>query len=992
MENSLSAPSLETLRTAAAKFSLLYATTSEEKQDAQRFMFDFIGLFGINKTRLHTEYRVKDTKQRTKFIDGFLKGVGSKEGLLIEMKSRGKDLNDAYAQAMNYVRQLPESDLPRYVLICDFKTFHLYDLKRDENEASVAPIHLNLEDLSAHIDTTFGFLAGYEAIVIQVQEQANIDAAELMGKLHDEFKRVGVKGKDLECYLVRLLFCLFADDSLLFIKQSFLRYVKNHTKIDGSDLHEKLDALFVHLNSDDSKRETKRVPAEICDFPYINGDVFAERLDTYHFTENSRRTLIEACEMDWSKISPSIFGAMFQSIMHHAVDDTLVKSKKRREFGAHYTSEENIERTINPLFMNALKEEFTKIKQSKQANIRTADLQNFQKKLASLNFFDPACGCGNFLVVTYQALRELELEVLEALYPPTESASFATKSIDIEHLVLCDVNQLHGIEIDGGAAQIAIMALWLTDHQMNRKVSDRFGQQFNRIPLNKKGNIITANALTTDWSTIIAPELCHYIIGNPPFIGYDYQNTQQKAEFCSLVKSLNFKPLKTQSTLDYVAAWYFKAAVFMKLNPKIATALVSTSSICQGTQVPLLWPYLIQAGIKINFAHRPFKWTNEASGVAAVTVVIVGFALYDAPKKWLFTHTENKEDKSISTESLLATQINPYLVDAANLLLETRSSPLCKVPSMMLGNVPRDDGHFFLLDDEKAALIKAEPSAEKWIRPFLGAAEFINKKSRWCLWLKDISPSDLQELPLVLERTKKVKAFRLKSTREATVKLADFAKRFGECRQPTSNYLLIPCHSSERREYIPIGYITSDVIIGNSCISLENASLVHFGVLTSKMHQAWMRATCGRLKTDYRYSNTLVYNNFPWPEGVGDYHNLASNTAGTNAKPDKDRKKVLEQQKKLFEDIKTCAQKVLDARKSNAKDSLALLYDPDLMPEDLRKAHNALDKAVDAAYGYKSKAINEAERVAFLLTRYAELTSMPEKVIEKTKKIVKKKM
>ena len=895
---------LNLLRTRAAAFAKDFAKSTYEMGEAQDFIRGLCQVFGLNHRRaVRFEERVKKLGGRRGRIDGFFPGL-----LLVEMKSTGEDLEQAYVQATDYFPGLKDGEMPRYVLVSDFARMHLYDL-----EARTGRLDIPLADLPQHIEA-FLFLAGYEAIATEHQEKINKLAAEQMAGMHDALKATGYTGQDLETYLVRLLFCLFADDTGLFgAKGRFLNLLANHSRNDGTDLHGVLQSLFDTLNRPEDKRSNK-LPEHLAAFPYVNGELFKGTLAQCYFDGAARTTLIDCAELDWSDISPAIFGSLFQAIMHFDDEAAAAKSKKRREFGAHYTSEANILKAIRPLFLDDLQTEFLKIRRDKKK------LAAFHQKLSRLNFFDPACGCGNFLVIAYRELRLLELDVIEAL-----RGGDLIGQLDVDTLILCDVDQFHGIEIDGSAAQIAIVALWLTDHQMNLKVQ-RFGNYYTRIPLVKRANVVCGNALRLDWSVVLPPVKCSFIMGNPPFIGYSYQSKEQKSELERV-----FQGMKGTGVLDYVAAWYIKAAEYIQANPDVPVAFVSTNSICQGEQVALLWGHLLAQGIKIHFAHRTFRWSNEGRGVAAVHCVIVGFGLREPKQRMLYDYGDNIAGEPTAIN---AGNINPYLVDAPTVLIEKRGKPICEdVPVMIKGSQPTDGGHLLLSPEEADSIRQNDPVAAKYIRPFLGSEEFINGIKRYCLWLKDSTAQDRKSSPEIQRRTQGVKAMRLASPKLPTQKLAELPYLFGETRQTDKPYLLIPSVSSEQRQYVPIGYMQPSVIASNLVFMLPSATPYHFGILCSTFHNAWMRTVCGRLKSDYRYSNTIVYNNFPWPASPSDKHKTA---------------------------IEAAAQAILDARKAEEQRcenqgqtcSLATLYAPGNLPADLAKAHAQLDKPFDAAYGY----------------------------------------
>ena len=908
------------IKSRALLFSKTWADACNEDSEAKPFWIDFFEIFGITDKRVATfELNVKKLGGAQGFVDLFWPGV-----LLVEHKSRGKSLDSAVDQAMGYLHHLAERDLPQLVVVCDFGRFRVRRLATGET------VEFELQHLHKHVKL-FGLLAGYKVQDIQAEDPVNIKAAERMGRLHDALKASGYGGHALEVLLVRLLFCLFADDTGIFQPaQSFRDFVEERTAPDGSDLGPRLGQLFQVLNTHESQR-SPNIDEQLGKFAYINGKLFEETLPMADFNTAMREALLDACALDWSAISPAIFGSLFQSIM----DD-----KARRNLGAHYTSEANILKLIKPLFLDELHAEFERVKGNRNK------LFEFHKKLRQLTFFDPACGCGNFLVISYRELRELELKVLRADHEL--SAHKGQLTVDVHALIGVNVDQFYGIEIEEFPAQIAQVALWLVDHQMNLRVSEEFGLYFARIPLKSSPGIRHANALRLDWNEVLPAQRCTYLLGNPPFLGKTYQSKEQKADLADVMQGIH-----GAGDLDFVCGWYVLAAKYMQSSTGTQAAFVSTNSITQGEQVAVLWGEMQRLGMHIHFAHRTFQWSNEASGKAAVHCVIVGFGPQDQAVKTIYEY----EDIKGLPHAVPAKRINAYLVDAPDVFLNKRATPACKVGPMSNGGKPTDGGHLLLSDEEKEHLIALEPKAANWIRPFLMGDEFINNISRWCLWLVNVPPAELRSMPHVLKRVEGVRAMREASTKAATVALASTPTLFGEIRQPkSSRYLAIPKVSSERRQFIPIGYLDNEVICGDKIFFVDDASLLTFGVLTSTMHNAWMRYTCGRLKSDYSYSNTIVYNNFPWPgfagEPLSDKHRNA---------------------------IEQAAQCVLDARAKFADSSLADLYDPLTMPPALLKAHQKLDAAVDAAYlpssGKKSYA-SDAERVAFLFELYQRITSL----------------
>jgi len=888
----------------ALKFSKEWADTSNEEADAKPFLVEFFNVFGITSKRVSTfEHRVKKLDDKDGYIDLLWKGT-----ILIEMKSRGKNLDKAFEQAKDYLHGLKEHELPKYILISDFENFRLHDLEETKT------IEFKLNDLVNNVQH-FGYLLGYQKKVYKEQDPANIKAAELMGKLHDRLEEIGYTGHPLEVYLVRLLFCLFAEDTTIFNKQQFQEYIEQRTNIDGSDLASKLQELFQVLNTPKDKR-FKNLDEQLADFPYVNGKLFEENLPTASFDSKMRQALLDCTYIDWSKISPAIFGSMFQSVMN---------PKERRNLGAHYTSETNILKLIKPLFLDELWKEFENIKDNKNK------LGEFHRKISTYKFLDPACGCGNFLIITYRELRLLELEVLRALNKSGQ------RVIDVSSIILIDVDQFYGIEYEEFPARIAEVAMWLIDHQMNMLISNEFGQYFVRLPLKKAAQIHHADALETDWENVISKNELSFIIGNPPFIGSKIMKQNQRDQ---IVKQ--FDNAEGSGVLDYVSGWYIKAAKYI-LNTKIKVAFVSTNSIVQGEQTSILWePMISKYNVKIHFAHRTFKWSNEAKGNAAVFCVIVGFANYDTPNKSIFEY----EDIKGEAHEIKVKNINPYLVDAKDIVIKKRTTPLCNVPKMSFGNMPLDGGNLILSDEEKIEFLKIEPNAEKYILPLVSAFEFLNGKKRWCLWLVNAEPSELKQLPEVLKRVEAVRKFRLDSVAPSTQKFAATPTLFRDRNRPDT-FIVVPRVSSENRPYIPFGFFDKNSIVSDTCMSIPNGNKYHFGVLMSKMHMAWVKYICGRLKSDFRYSKDIVYNNYPWPENPNE---------------------------KQIGAIEKATEKVLEAREHFPNSSLADLYSPLTMPEQLVKAHNELDKAVDLAYRPQAFT-SEANRMEFLFGLYEKYTA-----------------
>ena len=918
----------------ALKFSREWADEASEDAEAKSFWDGFFEVFGVPRRRVGTfEKKVKKLDGKDGFIDLLWKGV-----LLVEHKSRGKDLDRAHAQARDYFAGLTDAELPKYLLVSDFARFRLYDLESGE-----PPMEFALRDLHKQVKR-FGFIAGYQARTYKDEDPVNVQAAERMGRLHDALKAAGFDGHALEVLLVRLLFCLFADDTGIFPRHAFSELVAQRTGVDGADLGLWLAQLFQTLNTPATKRQST-LDAQLAEFPYVNGKLFEEPLPFANFNATMRQQLLDAAALDWSRISPAIFGSMFQSVMD---------AKARRNLGAHYTSEKNILKLIGPLFLDGLKAELEKI------GSHEAKLREFHARLGTLRFLDPACGCGNFLVIAYRELRLIELEVLNRLY--AKQGSVFTRVGD--H-VLVDVDQFYGIEIEEFPAQIAQVALWLMDHQMNLQVAERFGEYFARLPLTKSPTIVHENALRIDWASVIPKEKLSYILGNPPFIGSKLMTEGQRTDLLAVAGKL-----KGAGVLDFVCAWHLKATAYAE-GTGIGIAFVSTNSICQGEQVGILWGELLARGWRIAFAHRTFRWNNEAKGVAAVHCIIVGMSRTPPSPRRLFDY----ETVGGEPQEVAAGNINPYLVDAHDVLLLNRSKPLCDVPEIGIGNKPIDGGYYLLTPEERDLLLQAEPNAARFIKRWFGATEFLNGIERYCVWLADAEPSAIRAMPAVLALVEKVRRYRLgeidaKSGREAkagqsSLALAPTPTRFHVENLPKTSYLLLPRHFSENRDYMPSGFMSPNDLSGDANLIVSSDDLCFFGVISSRMHMAWIRTTCGRIKSDYRYSAGIVYNNFPWPEPLDD-----------KARPA----------------IEAAAQGVLDVRAAFPDSTLADLYDPLTMPPVLVKAHQQLDRAVDVAYLAVEKAAGrkapklgtDAERVAFLFERYQALTSLLP--VTKTKK------
>jgi hypothetical protein len=899
------------IKSRALAFSKEWENENSEDAEAKSFWDDFFNVFGISRRRVATfEQQVKKVDDKAGFIDLLWKGT-----ILVEHKSRGKSLDKAYQQAKDYFPGLKEAELPRYILVSDFENFRLYDLDTKEQH------DFTLNKLADHVHL-FGFIAGYQKRSYKDQDPVNVAAAELMGRLHDKLKNIGYEGHHLELYLVRLVFMLFADDTNIWEKGIFYDYLDLHTREDGSDLAAHISQLFEVLNTPKDKR-LRNLDESLAAFPYINGKLFEEHLPTAAFDSSMRKALMDCCGLDWGTISPAIFGSLFQSVMDE---------KARRNLGAHYTSEKNILKLIKPLFLDELWSDFESAKGDNRK------LQKLHEKISKLRFLDPACGCGNFLIMAYRELRLLEMEIVK------QQLKGQTVT-DISTFFTIDVDRFYGIEYEEFPAQIAQVAMWLIDHQMNMKASETFGEYYVRLPLKKSATVIQGNALRIDWQSLLEPlpwetadPKYNYILGNPPFIGKHLQNTEQKKDMENVFVGVN-----GAGVLDYVTAWYIRAAQYMQTSLTTKAAFVSTNSISQGEQVGILWNELFNKyKIKIHFAHRTFSWTNEAKGNAAVHVVIIGFAHFDTTDKKVYEYEHRKSEP----HELKVKNINPYLVEGNDNFLISRKKPISRVPEMLYGNKIVDGGFFLFNDKEKKMFLESEPNSIKFFKPILSGDEFLNNKNRWVIYLKDADPKELKSLPKVLERIEQVRKYRLSSTKKQTQQSSSTPTLFAEPRQPEKDFLLIPRTSSENRIYIPFGFFSKEFIVNDSCTALPNASNYHFGILSSLMHMAWVKITCGRLESRYRYSNTIVYNNFPWP---------------------------LSPTEKQIAAVEQAAQNVLDARAQFPSSSLADLYDPNTMPPVLVKAHQQLDKAVDLCYRPQPFA-TETKRIEYLFELYDQYT------------------
>ena len=912
---------------AAAEFAERWKGRGYERGESQPFWIDLLSnVYGVetpsNGFITFEDHRMVDSSN---FIDGRIRSTK----VLIEQKSLGKDLRkgilqsdgsllNPFQQARRYVVSLPVSEHPRWIVTCNFSEFLVYDMEKPNGE----PEQILLENFGKEYYRLM-FLVDAKNEHLSKEMQVSIQAGEIVGRIYeallkqyDDNSPEALRWLNILC--VRIVFCLYAEDAGIFTHDQFHNFLVTY---EAKDLRRALRDLFEVLNTPKEKR-SKYLQEELAAFPYTNGGLFEEEIEIPQFTEELKQTLLQnaSLDFDWSEISPTIFGAVFESTLN---------PETRRSGGMHYTSIENIHKVIDPLFLNDLRSELDEILEEKVEKQRQKKLDNYQNKLASLTFLDPACGSGNFLTETYLSLRRLENEAIRERY---HGQTMMGEFVDA---VKVSINQFYGIEINDFAVTTATTALWISEAQMLAETERIIHHDIDFLPLKSYTNIHEGNALRMDWETVIPKERLNYIIGNPPFVGARIMSESQKQDVLDIFGA-NWKNV---GNLDYVCCWYKKAAELMKQAPQASAALVSTNSICQGEQVANLWQKFFDDGIKINFAYRTFRWDSEASLKAHVHCIIVGFS-YQTVKPSLIYDGERKTE---------AENINAYLIDAPNAFVGSRQQPICQVPEIGIGNKPIDGGNYLFSEDEKENFVKVEPLSESYFHPYYGADEFINQRPRYCLWLGACSPNELRKMPQCMKRVEAVRNLRLSSKSAGTRKLADTPTRFHIENMPQNDYILVPCHSSEKRRYIPMGFMHPHDICSNAVLLIPDAKLYHFGILESNVHMAWMRAVCGRIKSDYRYSKDVVYNNFPWP------------------KPTDDQKAKIEQ----------TAQAILDARALYPDSSLADLYDELTMPVELRRAHQNNDRAVMEAYGWKaSSQFTESVCVAELFKLYQKITTV----------------
>lgn len=891
--------------------------------DQNEFIFSFLDAYGFPKSTITRLRKEGDSRNVAENGD-----IGLRKQLYFRAVDQGADLN-AQLDELCESSVVARNDI-RFVLVTDFKNLLAVDLKADEK------LDIEIQEL----DKNYAFflpLAGYEKAVMYSEHPADLKASEKMGQLFDLIRERNelTNSEDihaLNVFLTRLLFCFYAEDTGIFEEGQFSYALESYTKEDGSDLDQFFYDLFTVLNLEENSAERKKMPAHFQSFKYVNGDLFSADEPIPDFSRKARRILLDCARLNWSEINPDIFGSMFQAV---------IDEEQRGNLGQHYTSVSNIMKVIQPLFLDALYTELEKAKGNEKK------LKALLVRLQNLSIFDPACGSGNFLIIAYKELRRLEMQVIDALNAASQQTVMYYSGIKL--------SQFYGIEIDDFACEIATLSLWLAEHQMNTEFKAKFGYAEPALPLRDGGNVVCGNSLRLDWEEVCPPvdeqgeEREVYICGNPPFLGSGGRSKEQNEDMDSV-----FAGFKSFGMLDFVACWFWKATQYIQ-DKQAQFALVATNSICQGEQVAMLWPRILEKNLAIRFAYPTFAWKNQAKQNAAVHVVVIGLAnSTDIKEKTLF-----RVGKDGATFKVDAKNISPYLLEGGDTPVSSRSKPICNVSTMTKGSQPTDGGNLLLSTEEKETLLASSSESIKWIRRLVGAQEFINGKERWCLWLLGVSDEEIKEIPEVQARVNAVQAMRLESKKAATQKIATTPYLFGEIRQPKDgHYILVPSVSSERRQYVPIGFMSAEVIASNANLMIPNATLYEFAILTSEMHNDWMRTVAGRLKSDYRYSATLVYNTFPWPE-------------------------VTEPKRKHIEAL---AEEILLIREDYPDKTLAQLYDPDTMPEPLLQAHKNLDRAVEALY--REKPFRDvSERLEHLFARYEKLiTAEKEQALAKKKK------
>ena len=908
---------------AARAFAEKWKGHGYEKGESQTYWLELLhDVLGVERPGDIITFESQVKLVHTSFIDAYI----APTKVLVEQKSIDIDLRrpiqqsdgtqlTPFQQAKRYAAEMPYSKRPRWVVTCNFRSMLIYDMEQPNGE----PEELLLENLEREA-YRLQFLVDQKSEHIRREMQVSMQAGEIVGRIYDALLRQyddlsaqALRWLNILC--VRIVFCLYAEDVGIFRRNQFHDYLVTY---EAKDMRRALFALFETLNTP-TERRSRYLQDELKAFPYTNGGLFTEEIEIPQFTEELRETLLKnaSLDFDWSEISPTIFGAVFESTLN---------PETRRSGGMHYTSIENIHKVIDPLFLDDLRHEYEAALEEKVEKLRVRRLDALQDKLASLTFFDPACGSGNFLTETYLSLRRLENDIIRERHHGQMMLGEFSNPIKVS------INQFYGIEINDFAVTVATTALWISEAQMLSATERIIHQDIDFLPLKTYSNIVEGNALRIDWESVVPKDHLNYIMGNPPFVGARLMSESQKQDVLDIFGA----KWKNVGNMDYVCCWYKKAAELMKQSPKVRAALVSTNSICQGEQVANLWQNLFADGIRINFAHRTFRWDSEATLKAHVHCVIVGFS-YQLIKPCVIYDGERGQEVS---------NINAYLTDAPNVFVESRQKPISDVPEIGIGNQPIDGGNYLFEKEEMDTFIKTEPQSAKYFHPWYGSVEFLHQKPRYCLWLGDCSPAELRKMPYCVKRVEAVRKLRLESKRSSTLKLADKPTRFQVENMPEGNFIIVPSVSSERRRYVPMGFMSPEVLASNLVLIIPDATLYHFGILESNVHMAWMRAVCGRLKSDYRYSKDIVYNNFPWPT------------------PTEEQKAKIEQ----------TAQAILDARALYPDSSLADLYDEVTMPSELRRAHQDNDRAVMAAYGFPVKGFTESDCVARLFELYQQLT------------------
>lgn len=907
---------LSEMKERALEFCNEWKEQDSEKSESQTFWNDFFSIFGITRRRVATFEKKVKIDSSNKYIDLFWKKT-----LVVEHKSKGKDLNCAYSQALSYFQGIKEEDLPKYVIVSDFYNFVLYDLEKNvEHKFTIDELYLKL-----HL---FDFMTKYKTINVNEDNPVDIEAGKLIGELHYYLKKDGYNGHSLELLMVRILFCLFADDTDIWVRGNFKYYIENKTQEDGSDLGEKLNSIFDILNTPKEERQIN-IDENLNIFEYINGGLFEERLKTPYFNRKTRLLLLKCCNFYWANISPVVFGSIFQSSMDE---------KTRGNMGSYYTSEKDILKILNPLFLDEIKNNFEKHKDDKKK------LKEILKTILNIKILDPACGCGNFLILAYRELRLIEIKIIHRLHELdsiTKINDNNQEKIDACDKSYLNVNAMYGFEIDELPVLICKVALWLIDHQMNMKLSKEISKDYKRIPLKTSPNIKQINALRVDWNEHVDKYQISYIVGNPPFAGKDRRSKSQKYDM-----DLVFSGCKRYGYLDYVCAWYKKTIEYIR-GTMIETVFVSTSSIIQGEQAEILWNCAMK-DVKINFAHKSFKWNNGLAHNAQVYVIAISFSFNNRKEKFIYDYSIDSENPS----KIICSNINIYLVNKSDFIVKSSNKALVNsMPIARIGSKPVDDNNLVFSENVKNEIIFEYPEANDFIKPFIGASEFVNGKQRWCIWINNTL--DIMKIQPIKKRIENVRKFRENSKDSQTFRMHEYPHLFCARRQPENDYIVIPRHTTQNRKYIPIDIISKDIIVGDSCVAINSNDLCIMGILMSSMHMIWVKQFCGRIKNDYRYSIKLCYNTFPMPDIK-----------------DKDRIKII-----------NLVKKIINIRKLYNKYTLNQLYNTFYMPQELLNEHKKLDKAIEKCY-CKKVLKTDNEKFDVLLEHYLEYRNKKEKVLK----------